>query len=54
METRQPLAWGIILFLVVMVGVAIGLAVTSERRQRARERRAFDRRAAAPTARGKH
>jgi hypothetical protein len=50
METRQVIAWGIILFLIVMVGAAIRFGATSKKRQRARERRAFDRRAAALTA----
>jgi Zn-dependent protease with chaperone function len=49
METRQVVAWGIILFLIVMIGAAIRFGTTSKKRQRARERRAFDRRAASLT-----
>lgn len=45
MATRQLIAWGIILFLVLMIGAGIRIAATTERRQRARERRALDRRA---------
>ena len=47
METRQIIAWAIIAFLVVMMVGGLRFATTSRRRQRLREKREFDRHAAA-------